>query len=274
MSLDFTPTIDSLGISSQSLIARNVEALGLGYSYDYLTEREFSKWKLAFKRTMIINQEFRNFVDLDYRHILDYLLGAMIAKKQFGMEFDGTMPFSGRFGMTRIRANQLGAGDDWFQGTNCTQGIDVSVTSASSANRIIHAGSTELGGGAGSQIRILESAVFVIVGFGDLMPFIHGLESPIESFVVVQDGKTKPVIPYEFHASVGDFPIVELDEAIILKNKSTFSLTFYAKNVASPGALNYHVLPLVWGLAYAPEAQLRVADPANLDGTTNDMVTT
>jgi len=272
--MSFTPTIDSLGISAQNLIARNVEALGLGYSYDFLTKREFDKWKLAFKRTMIINHEFRNFVDLDYRHILDYLLGAMIAKKQFTAEFDGTMPFSGRFGMSRIRANQLGAGDDWFQGTNCTQGFDNTATTASRANYIIHSGSTELGGAAGNPVRILESAVFVIVGFGDLVSYIHGLDSPVESWIAQVDGKNKPVMPYEHQSAVSDFPIYELDEAIILKEKSTFELEYYAKTLAYPTAGNYICLPLVWGICYAPEAQMRVADPASLDGTTNDMVTT
>jgi hypothetical protein len=272
--MSFTPTIDSLGISSQNLIARNVEALGLGYSFDFLTKREFDKWKLAFKRTMIISHEYRNFIDLDYRHVLDYLLGAMIAKKQFTAEFDGTMPFSGRFGMSRIRANHLGAGDDWFSGTGAAFGIDGTATTASRANYVVHDNSTELGGGTdGGPVKILESAVFVIIGFGDLVSYIHGLESPVESWIYQVDGKNKPVIPYEHHASVGDFPIVELDEAIILKNKSTFELEFYAKTLAFPTAGNYICLPLVWGICYAPEAQMRVADPTNLDGTTNDMVT-
>lgn len=272
--MSFTPTIDSLGISAQNLIARNVEALGLGFSFDYLTKREFDKWKLAFKRSMIVSHDYRNFIDLDYRHILDYLLGAMIAKKQFSAEFDGTMPFSGRFGMSRIRANHLGAGDDWFWGSNATFGWNNSATTASRANYVVHSGSGELGGTSGNPVRILESAVFVIIGWGDMISYQHGLDSPVETWIYQVDGKNKPVVPYEHHSAVGDFPIVELDEAIILKNKSTFELEFYAKTLAYPTAANYICMPLVWGIVYAPEAQMRVADPASLDGTTNDMITT
>lgn len=272
--MSFTPTIDSLGISAQNLIARNVEALGLGYSFEYLTKREFDKWKLAFKRTMIVNHEYRNFVDLDYRHILDYLLGAMIAKKQFTAEFDGTMPFSGRFGMSRIRANHLGSGDDWFKGTNAVFGMDVTATTASEANYVVDSGSSELGGTTGNPVKILESAVFVIVGFGDLISYIHGLDSPVEAWLYQVDGKWKPTIPFEHHSAVGDFPISELDEALILKEKSTFALKFYAKTLAYPTAANYISLPILWGICYSPEAQMRVPDPADLDGTTNDMVTT
>lgn len=271
--MSFAPTIDSLGISAQNLIARNVEQLGLGYSYDYLTKREFDKWKLAFKRTMIINHDFRNFVDLDYRHILDYMLGAMIAKKQFTQEFDGTMPFSGRFGMQRIRANHLGLGDDWFTGTNVAFGFDNAITSDATANWV-HGNTGELAGGiAGASIRILESAVFVIVALGDLMPMLHGLDSPIETFSVTVDGKTKPVIPTEHQFCTAGFPLVELDEAIILKNKSTFEVDVYMK-ATDQGIGNLLTMPIAYGIVYAPEAQMRVPDPANLDGTTNDMLTT
>jgi hypothetical protein len=268
--MSFAPTIDNLGISAQNLIARNVEELGLGYSYDYLSQREFDKWKLGFKRNLVVNHEFRNFVDLDYRHILDYLLGAMIAKKQFMMEFDGTMPFSGRFGMCRPRANFFGFGDDWAIGSSLTAGFDTSQT-LNSINRFIHAGSTELGGTAGNAIRILPSAVHVIVGLGDLEPLVWGLDSPIEAFLITIDGKHKSNIPTDHQFAIAGFPVCELDEPIILKNKSTLLINLYCADLTDKNA---RAIPFPWGVSYAPEAQMRVPDPTNLDGTTNDMVTT
>lgn len=268
--MSYAPSIDALGMSAQNAVAANVEALGLGYSYDFLSKREFDKWKLGFKRMLIVNQSYRNFVDLDYRHVMDYLLGAMIAKKQFRQEFDGTMPFSGRFGMSRPRASHFGLGDYWLSELNDTASTTANVVTANVENSFIHGGTDALGGTDDYEIKVLESMVAVIVGFGDLVTHIEGLKSPIESWAIKKDGKTLPVLPYEHQSVASDFPIMELDEAIILKNKSTFRLSFFADNTTDQNAECY---PMVWGIVYAPEDQLRKKDAANVYGTTNDMLT-
>jgi hypothetical protein len=268
-------TIDQLNAqSTQNLVAQNVEALGLGYELSYLNEAEFEKWKLAFKRSLVIPTQYKQFIELDYRHILDYLLGAMIAKKQFEMDFDGTVPYPGRFGMSRPRAQYFGLGDTWFYwpwGDVAT----ATAPTASAQDDWIHAGSLNLagvtgagmGGTAGNAIRILKSAVHVIVGVIDLAVQTQGGIPNVESVQFTVDGKTKPVTVMSSTTAIARPAVVELDEALIFKNKTTMGCkAFLPKSQRTALAL--------WGITYLPEAQTIVKDPDSIDGTTNDMVTT
>lgn len=268
-------TIDKLNATAtQNLVAQNVEALGLGYELSYLNPAEFEKWKLAFKRSLVIPTEYKQFIEIDYRHILDYLLGAMIAKKQFGMDFDGTWPYPGRFGLSRPRAQYFGLGHSWDFWPWGDAAVRTFPT-ASAVDNWIHAGSLSqaafdgvgLGGTAGNAIRILGSAVHVIVGVMDMDTQLYGGHPNVESIQFTVDGKAKPVIPTSQHFAMGRPSFVELDEAIVLKNKSTFlANAMLAKNVTS--AL------MLWGITYLPESQGLVEIPDNIDGTVNDMVTT
>jgi hypothetical protein len=268
-------TIDQLNATStQNLVAQNVEALGLGYELSYLNDAEFEKWKLAFKRSLVIPTQYKQFIEIDYRHILDYLLGAMIAKKQFEMDFDGTVPYPGRFGMSRPRAQYFGLGDTWHYWP-WGAAVTASYPTASTSDNWIHAGSLSLtgvtaaglGGTDGNAIRILKSQVTVIVGIIDLPVTEFGGHPVVESVQFTIDGKDKPVTVMSPTTAVARPAVVELDEAIILKNKTTFKATaFFPVNSRTALAL--------WGVTYLPEAQAIVADPDNIDGTTNDMVTT
>lgn len=268
-------TIDQLNATStQNLVAQNVEALGLGYELSYLNVNEFEKWKLAFKRSLVLPTQYKQFIELDYRHILDYLLGAMIAKKQFEQDFDGTSPYPGRFGLSRPRAQYFGLGDSWHYWPWGSATTATAPTASASANWI-HAGSLNLagvtgaglGGTAGNAIRILESAVHVIIGIIDLAVQQYGGEPSVESVQFTIDGKAKPVTVMSPTTSVARPAVVEFDEAIILKNKSTFLADAFLP-VSTRTAL------ALWGITYLPESQMIVRDPDNIDGTTNDMVTT
>jgi hypothetical protein len=267
-------TIDQLNANStQNLVAQNVEALGLGYELSYLNDAEFEKWKLAFKRSLVLPTQYKQFIEIDYRHILDYLLGAMIAKKQFEMDFDGTCPYPGRFGMSRPRAQYFGLGDTWDYypwGAATT----ASYPTASTSDWWIHAGALSLtaataaglGGTDGNAIRILGSAVHVIIGVLDRRVHMYGGHPNIESIQFTIDGKAKPVTVMSPTTAVARPAFVELDEAIILKNKSTMRVSaFFDKSERSS--------LMLWGITYLPEAQAIVKDPDNIDGTTNDMVT-
>jgi hypothetical protein len=204
----------------------------------------------------VIGGDFRNFVDIDYRHIGEYLLGAMVAKRQFGLEFDGTQPFPGRFGMSRIRAGYFGLSDDW---------TDQAISVASTEKVWITSATTELGGTSTLPLKILESAVHVITAIGDYRWYISGNPTEIECFNIEQDGRPKPILPFYLQANLSSWPIVELDEAMLLQNKTTLKINYTTNNV-------YWGVPFLWGVSFAPEAQLRVADPQSLDGATNDMV--
>jgi hypothetical protein len=267
-------TIDQLNAqATQNLVAANVEALGLGYELSYLNDIEFEKWKLAFKRSLVLPTAYKQFVEIDYRHILDYLLGAMIAKKQFQQDFDGTWPYPGRFGMSRPRFNYFGGGQSWW---TWPWGDAVTVTppTVSAVDHWIHAGACSsgtiwagLGGTNGNAIRILGSAVHVVVGVLDLAEQQYGGNANVESIQFTVDGKAKPVVPTSVSFMLGRPAFVELDEAIILKNKSTFIADAFINKVQRSALM-------LWGVTYLPESQTLVEDPDNIDGTTNDMVTT
>jgi len=267
-------TIDQLNATStQNLVAQNVESLGLGYEISFLNEQEFEKWKLAFKRSLVLPTQYKQFIEIDYRHILDYLLGAMIAKKQFEQNFDGTWPYPGRFGLSRPRAQYFGLGDTWNYWP-WGDATTATFPTASASDNWIHAGALSLagvtgaglGGTSGNAVRFLESAVHVIVGVIDLAVQQYGGHPNVESVQFTVDGKAKPVTVMSPTTCIARPAMVEFDEAIILKNKSTMLVTaFLPKSDRTALAL--------WGITYLPEAQGLVKDPDNIDGTTNDMVT-
>jgi len=267
-------TIDQLNATStQNLVAKNVEALGLGYELSYLNDQEFEKWKLAFKRSFVLPTQYKQFIEIDFRHLLDYLLGAMIAKKQFEQNFDGTWPYPGRFGMSRPRAQYFGLGDTWHY---WPWGAATTLTfpTASASNNWIHAGALSLtaataaglGGTAGNAVRFLGSAVHVIIGVLDLAVQQNGGHPNVESVQFTVDGKAKPVTVMSPTTCIARPALVEFDEAIILKNKSTLLVTAFLDKTDRSALM-------LWGVSYLPEAQGLVKDPDSIDGTTNDMVT-
>jgi hypothetical protein len=174
------------GREAQNMLARNIEALGMGFEYDYLADREFEKFKLGFRRGFDRPQIIDNFI----KHILDILLGCMIAKKQFGEEFDGSQPYGGRFGYGLIMPNHMGR-DLWY--------ID-------NHNDYIN-------------IRVGDSMVVVITGFMDA---VGG--GGIRQIRFAVDERKKIWLSTQPSFASGE--IMDIDEAIILKKGTTFSLEY------------------------------------------------
>jgi len=179
-------TIDSLQMNAQTLVMRNVEALGLGYNLDSLSKREFEKWKLGFKRTFDRPQIIDNFL----KHPLDLLLGAMIAKKQFNMEFDGSEPYNGRYGYSVIMPHHMGR-KGW--------GVD---------KRQKHI-----------DIKVHDKMVCVITGYMD-----SSSSGTIKQLRSVLDGKKKPWKYTQPSFASGE--ILDVDESYILRNNTSYELVF------------------------------------------------
>lgn len=205
-------SIDQLNASSvQNLIARNVESIGLDFELDYLGDSEFNKWKLGFKRGFDRPQIIENF----HNHCLDILLGAMIAKKQFGMNFEGSDPWAGRFGYSLILPNHFNR-THW--NVEPQQNYHISI-------------------------ECLDRMVMVITGFMDASS-----KGQIQSVRSVIDGKWKSWMPTQPNFYSGE--IVDIDDAYILNNKTTYQLEYNPRKES----MSCQLQPI--GVVYAPAEQM------------------
>ena len=197
----------------------------------------------------------REIVDIFKRHLGEILLGAMVAKKQFSLSFDGETPKPGTFGMTLIRACYLGIGDDWE---------DASPFATGSPQNWIHSGTTLLGGTAGNPIRIGENAVHVVIGIGSLHP------SPkIESVFFKINGSDRPVIVTGWPLKMSGLTVKELNEALILRKNTTILGKVFISSKFGSTAEDY---PYLLGVSFIPEEQMRIHDPADIVTAANKVV--
>jgi len=250
--------IEKITMSTQDELIHMNAAQNLGFEIDKLTEPEFIKWLMFFKRTALETNDFRSHNDIYYRHLGDFLFGAMIAKAQLKAKFDGSSPRPGMFGISPLRANYFGLGDDW----------DVVTTwSAGSPQSWLHSGTTELGGTSGNPIKVLEDVVHVIVGIEDWAP-LQGGYPVLESVKFTIDGKEKPIIVTRDAFMSRAYPRVEFDEAFFLTKNTTFLAKVFSKTAPIKET------PKLIGITYIKEEHLRTHDPADLDGANIDVVTT
>lgn len=261
-----------VNLSALDALQRDAVTLSddLGIVVRALTPKELTRFGRAFERQFVLPYQVREIRDIHMRHQGEALLGALIAKEQMNAEIDSEMPASNKIGgPIPIRACWLGVGDDWedILGIHLgTQGL----WSTGTTEDWIHSGTTLLAGTAGAAIRILENAVHVIYGIGNL----HA--SPkMESVRFTIDGKTKPTLQTHWAQKQPDsFRVKELDNAIILKNHTTFlAEVFYS---GAFGEATDYVLdfPYLFGVSYIKEPQLRDLEVtfAAMVGTTPGLV--
>jgi len=229
-------------------------AKALGLEYELLKDDELDKFGRSFERQFVLNEKYREVVDILNRHRAEILMGAMVATKQFSKRFDGERPEAGKFGMVEIRAGFLGIGDDWES--------NPSVTGGALANWI-HSGTTLMAGSSGNAVKIGKNAVHVVVAIGD-----YELEPKMESIQLTIDGKPKPGITVKRPMILSDYGVKELDVAFIFK----WGTTVLGKIFQRATGTSY---PYLIGASFVPENILReYVDPANLPGTTNDFIMT
>ncbi len=182
--IDSDIKIKDIDNSFQNIVKENAEDIGFGVALKRLTIDELNKWKLGFKRTFDRPQIISNFK----KHAFDLLLGAMIAKEQFNRTFDGSDPYSGRFGNSMIMPHHMGR-SHW--------GVD--------------AGEKHI------NISVLDKMVCVVTGYMDA-----NSSGAIKQIRPNIDGKTKVWKYTQPNFASGE--ILDIDQGYILRNKSLYSL--------------------------------------------------
>lgn len=229
-------------------------AKALGLEYETLTDEELDKFGRSFERQFVLNEKYREVVDILNRHRAEILMGGMVAVKQMSKRFDGERPEAGKIGMVEIRAGFLGIGDDWESNPSVTGG---------SLQNWVHSGTTLMGGTAGNAVKIGKNAVHVVVAIGD-----YELDPKMESIQLTVDGKPKPGIIVKRAIFQSDYGVKELDVAFIFK----YGTTVLGKIFQRATGTSY---PYLIGASFIPENILReYVDVASLPGTTPDVVLT
>lgn len=239
-----------------------------GYTYQRLSgdsednPGELGAFRTSFERQLLTITVFGDIVALYNRHMMEILMGAMIAKNQMLAPIDGEQPAAGKVGgPIVIRAAYLGVGQDWD---------DVGSITTGSAQNWIHSGTTEMGGTAGNAVKIGTNQVTVLIGVGSLHP------SPkVESVQFTIDGKPRPIIIMQnIRKAQGmdtAFQIKEFDNAYILKKDTTVLAKII---VTSTFGTTVTDLPYLLGATFIKEDQLRVQLYTSLPGTTADVIKT
>ena len=251
---------DALSLQSMEQVKQKADYAGLGIPMQMLSQREFQKWKQAMKHIMRagIPKSYGRALE---KHIGTILLGAMVAKEQFRMEFDGMSPFAGRFGVTELMPYHF-ALNGWTHRPETGGGS----IGQNRWTEWIHSGCFKLGGTIGNPVRILQSGVYIIIGVGEKISLTDD-KSRVTGFQMTLDGKTKPLINTDFASMVN--PLYSFQEAVILFNKTVLRMKVRYEIEKSPQT----IAPCILGVGYFPEAQLRTSDE-NFHGYTNDVITT
>ncbi|GAH68637.1 unnamed protein product, partial [marine sediment metagenome] len=240
-----------------------------------LTGKELTRFGRSYSRQFIRALPTRSMADIHIRHIKEGLLGAMCAKEQMKAEIQGETPGSNKVGgPLAIRACYLGVGDDWEDINGIYGGLQNSWTTGE-AEDWIHSGTTLMGGDAGSAVRIGENAVHVIYGLSSIhaSPKIEGVQFTI-------DGKLKPMLQCGWaqkHAMGHTQRIKELDNAIILREDTTFLAKVFISGAFGAQDALVDDFPVLYGVSYVKEPAMRLLDPVDADtwvGTTYEIVHT
>lgn len=238
-----------LGAAKQAARGKNIQT-------EEPTNEELEAFGDGFDRMLVTRLANRNLVDHYTEHQAEILLGLMAAKKQIGLGFDGESPRGGLFGFKELPAYAIGVGDDWDSHGSVTGGIP---------QNWVHSGTTLMGGSSGNAVKIGPNSVIVITGFASIHP------SPkIERFNVTVNGKPRPFYntgsSWKWNTDL-NLRIRDLTDIIFL----TKSKTLQIDTMQSTTGVD---IPVALGVWYTTEDVMRVADPVNLPGTTNDVILT
>ena len=216
----------------------------------------------SFNRQFVWLQSERSLADLYLRNRAAAILLAAIAVEQMDARVGGSMPKAGLVGVpTYPRANYFGIGADWD-----SDAAGSPVPFAAGTANWIHGGTAELGGAAGTNIRIGENGAHVIFGIGNLAP--NTKPCKIETIEQVKDGATYPSIFPRPAWDNSEFSILEFDDVIFLKQGTTYR-TRSRQRVACALA---DTVPFLVAISAINEPQLRIIDPTTLDLAANDLV--
>jgi len=242
--------------ANMAVVAAQAKRKQLGVALDLVTNTELDLFNRFMNKMMAVHGNNRRWIDFHLNHMGDYLLGFGVAKKQFGgIKFGGATPAGGEFGIDQWRAGYTGVGQDWnAEGT----------TTALTAKNWIHGAGGMLAGTIGNDIRYLDGFVGVIAGLGDYRRLTRGKHSEIECFQIRLDNRLLKPIYVGQQLRLSDYPILELDEAILVKDRTSIRIQ-YITNLASINE------PFLAGVVFGHESSLNKITATNLDGATNKL---
>ncbi len=237
-------------------VEAQAKARNLGVALDQVGQDEIDRFNRFINRVLAFHTKERRWMDLHLGHIGDYILALGVAKRQFGsVKYGGAIPSGGEFGSDIWRAGYTGVGYHW-----ATQGAS---SAATTATNWIHAGGTLLSGSNGNDVRYLESFVGVITGMGDLRKYYYG-PSDLDCFQIRLDNRIlKPISPW-LAGHFSDFPVVELDESILVKDRTQLRFQYMSYQATT-------AVPFLTGLVYGMEGSVNKIDSADLDGASNKL---
>lgn len=262
----------NLGNLDMDMVKATTWGKDLGYVFQPLEAHELNKFGMAFQRQFVQDAWDREIADLMLRHRAECLLGAMVAKRQMEAEIDGEQPAPGKIGgPLSIRACWFGIGDDW-EDINGIYAAAQNSWSTGTPQRWIHSGTTLLAGTAGNPVKILESAVHVIVGIGTF----HAAPK-FESCQWTIDGKEKPIHllfrPHKIGSSGMHRQVKEFDNAIILKKNQTVLVRNFISVAFGAMSDFQQDYPFLMGCSFIKEDALRLFDPSTVPGVNNEVIT-
>lgn len=246
----------------------NATADGLGLQIDELTDVEVTRLLRSFERQFVVEGTQRALIDIYRRHLPEIVLGAKVAKKQMSAEIGGQEPGPGKIGgPIPIRAGFFGIGDDWTDIRGIYSAAQDAWTTGAPQDWI-HSGTTMMGGVDGNPVKIGANGVHVVFGVGSLHP-----NPKLESVKFTINGREKPVYNTWFQQKVNStLKVAEFDKAFLFaKGDTVLAEVFYSAAIGGAVALSGDY-PFLLGASFVKEPQMRLQDPADLDGTTQDLI--
>jgi len=234
-----------------------VQEKKLPYSFKPLEPHELKTLADWFNRAAYYAFPEKEVREVWLRHRAEIILGCMIAKDQFNVDFGGEEPEAGQFGITFTAAPYLGVGEDWD---------DMSTWTTGSEQNWIHSGTTYLGGTAGNPIKVGENALHVIIGYMSLHP------SPkIWKIKFKINGSEQPAIDVSHVVRVGDIHLREFAKAKIWPKNTTILGTLF---ISPAFGSSVEDIPALIGVTFLPAEQLRLIDPADIKKSDHKIILT
>jgi hypothetical protein len=226
-----------------------------------IDDAERERFAVSFVRRLRAGfQGYDNLItNIHTRHMADYALGLLIAKKQMTGDFQGTDGTDGIVVEYDPRAAFFGLGDGWRSANGTTA---VYPATAGSPQNWIHSGSTRLGGTAGNPIIFGQAFVGVIVGYAIYSDDI------VRTSVILESINRQPAAAIAIHGTMAqshlNYPLklVELDRPHFLRANNNFRVQVFQETAAPASEYAY---PL--GAVFTTGNVLQETDLGNVDAT-------
>lgn len=197
--------------------------------------------------TEVVRQKLQEYMD-------EIMVGAEIARAQFGEPFGGMNPNRSEFQLTRIQSGYFGY-DSW-------EGNITGATAGATTTWLNDGGTDNVTGGTdssfGNPLKIGDQAVHVVLGYGTYSP------SPkCKNMAYRINNEPRAVVRTKYEWTQTDLGIKWLDTANVLPESAKYEAQPYI-DVAGDAA------PYLVGVSFIDSDGSEVQDPANMTDNTQD----